>query len=111
MANSYLDKTGLSYFWNKIKTYMNDAFPLIRNGSLSPSGWINNRQTITVNGVSQSIHSQVIIVSPATKSDADKWAFFGVFCVGQTDNGLIFSCDQVPDSYISVRISIQEVRT
>ena len=38
MSNKYfLDKTGLSYFWNKIKTYMNDAFPLIRNSSLSPS--------------------------------------------------------------------------
>lgn len=28
MATSYLDKTGLSYFWGKIKNYVNNAIKI-----------------------------------------------------------------------------------
>ena len=88
-----------------------DGRPELRTATLTTSGWSNNAQTVTVQGVSADTSAQLIYVSPASKAAATAWGEAGVFCAGQDANSLTFVCDSVPSSNITVNISIQEAQT
>lgn len=81
--------------------------PLLRKATLSASGWSNNSQTVTVNGVLSDTNAQVVTVSPANKTSADAWGEGGVWCASQGTNSLTFTCESVPSSNISLNIVLQ----
>lgn len=85
----YLDNTGLSYFWNKIKAKSSTL-------TLTVAGWSNKAQTVTVNGVTT---SNLVIVSVNNNS-------FGITCTSQSTNQLKFTCDVLPTTAVSVEIAI-----
>lgn len=66
------------------------------------NGWSSNSQTVTVDGVTS---TNTVIVG-AHPSCQKIYAENGVFCVGQKDNKLIFSCELVPESDIQANVII-----
>ena len=72
MANNFLDKTGLSYFWEKIKTWVNEK---LANKLDKPSG-----------GTAGQILEKT--------ADGSKWADKPVMYVTVTNNGGTFSSDK-----------------
>lgn len=67
--------------------------------------WVNNQQTVTVPGATAD--NTIIIVSPTTEDDNDvKYANYGICCVSQQTNALIFKCKKVPTEDIYVGIGI-----
>ena len=70
--------------------------------TLSSSGWSNNSQTITVQGVTS---SNIVIVSPAPAS-ANEYTEAQIQCTAQAANSLTFSCGTVPSDSISVNVVI-----
>lgn len=108
MSNNFLDKAGLSHFWNKIKEYVGGYLPLMRTVTLTASGWSNNSQTVTVQGVLADSTKQAITVTPSTKTNMNNASSAGVWCASQGANSLTFTCDSVPTSDITFNIEIQE---
>lgn len=76
--------------------------------SLEASGWQSNQKTITVEGVTT---ENIVLLSPASKTDADTWTAAGVWCTGQGTNSLTFSCESVPSSAIGLNLVILEAAT
>lgn len=76
--------------------------------SLEASGWQSNQKTITVEGITT---ENIVLLSPASKADADAWTAAGVWCTGQGANSLTFSCESVPSSAIGLNLMILEAAT
>lgn len=76
--------------------------------SLEASGWQSNQKTITVEGITT---GNIVLLSPASKADADTWTAAGVWCTGQGANSLTFSCESVPSSAIGLNLMILEAAT
>lgn len=108
MSSNFLDKTGLSYFWSKVKNFVNSKRPTCVQAIVTTSGWSNNSQTVTVPGVLADSSKQAITVTPSTKIDMNNASSAGVWCASQGENSLTFTCDSVPTSNISFNIKIQE---
>ena len=81
--------------------------PLIRTATLTVSGWTNKVQTLNVNGVKASA-TQIVTVSPKTRSDSIGWGTFGIFCSTQGEGFLSFDCNHTPTYDIQLNIIIQE---
>ena len=69
---------------------------------LTTSGWSNNTQTATVQGVTS---SNIIIASPAPAS-LNAYTEAQIQCTAQATNSLTFSCGTVPSASISVNVVI-----
>lgn len=80
----------------------------IVSATLLASGWSNNTQTLTVEGVVSGATSQLINIGFVNKLAADAWDDFGLYCDQPGNNTLSFLCDYVPDKDIGLLISIQE---
>ena len=78
---------------------------LVRNVTIPASGWIDNEQTVTVDGVLSDATSCTIIVGPDWSS-ADVCEAFGVDCIGQGNNSLTFQCSFVPDEDVIMNATI-----
>lgn len=84
--------------------------PKAHEVTLPASGWSNNAQTVTVQGVKTS--GQSVRISPATKTDADNWVAAGVWCSEPTTaNQLVFTCDTAPTENININVELQEVQS
>lgn len=70
--------------------------------SLPASGWTDNAQTVTANGVTA---SNTVIASPAAASYT-AYAESMIRCTGQAENTLTFVCDAVPSADITVNITV-----
>lgn len=69
---------------------------------LVSTDWVNDSQTITVNGVTA---SNTVIISPAPASAAD-YAEAGILCTAQAANSLTFTCDTTPSNSITLSVVI-----
>ena len=70
--------------------------------TLSSSGWSNNQQAVTVNGVTT---SNDVIVAPEPASIAT-YGECGVYCSAQASNKLTFKCISKPASNLTVNVLI-----
>lgn len=84
------------------------SLPKSKTVTLTASGWNNNTQTVTVNGVSASEATQLITVSP-TKTKVNKYIESGIYCSGQAENSLIFTCSEAPTEDIIIYVTIEPV--
>lgn len=115
MAN-FLDKTGLSYFWSKVKNYVDNKVSESGASSvkavlitLSASAWDENfEQTVSVPGILAD-ESKQLIQPVAMVNSKDVYADSGVSCISQAENSLTFSCSNMPTSDLSVYIVVTEV--
>ena len=71
-------------------------------GTLVSGTWVNNSQTIMVNGVTA---NNTVMVSPAPISATD-WSSAGILCTGQNTNSLTFTCTSTPSANITVNVVI-----
>lgn len=76
--------------------------------TLTASGWSNNSQTVTVDGISADADGQLIIPVPDEDS-ADAYYNAGVQCVSQAANSLTFSCESVPSDDLEIYVMVQAV--
>ena len=76
--------------------------------TLPASGWSDNSQTVTVNGVVADETKQLIQPCPAMDSQS---AYYGaeVLCSEQAANSLTFTCQNVPTEDLTVYVVMQEV--
>ena len=77
----------------------------IKNITVPAAGWVNNEQTVTVNGVLADPARCTIIVGPDWSS-ADVCEICGVDCIAQGDNSLTFQCSYVPDEDVVINATI-----
>lgn len=89
-------------------TGLNSVKPKAVPITLSASGWSNNAQAVTVNGVLADEIKQLIQPVPSSASQ-ESYYESGVKCIGQSTNSLTFSCDSTPVGDLVVYIVIQEV--
>lgn len=78
---------------------------LIRNVTVPASGWVDNEQTVTVDGVLADAASCTVIVGPDW-STADECESCAVVCSGQGNNSLTFQCDYTPTEDIIMNATI-----
>lgn len=76
--------------------------------TLPASGWSDNAQTVTVNGVLADEAAQLIMPTPAIASQSAYYEA-GILCTGQAANQLTFTCSTVPTSNLTVYVVIQGV--
>lgn len=79
-----------------------------KNVILSASGWSNNSQTVTVEGVENNEQYQLIRPIPATSSQL-AYINAGIICTEQAANSLTFTCEEVPTEDLTVYILISGV--
>lgn len=126
----FLDLNGLSHFWDKVKNYIDsnsssgsfgnivqwediNGRPDLSDVSsmkvaqivLLSSLWIDNTQTITVDGISADENAQLIIPIPKAESKSN-YDSAGISCDSQVENTLIFSYKTVPVEDIKVNVFI-----
>lgn len=75
---------------------------------LEASAWVNNTQTVTVNGISSSEIAQLVYPAPANSSK-DAWDEAGIECTGFATNSLTFTAESTPTTNITVYVFIVEV--
>ena len=88
------------------------SLTLLRSAVLTVDAWSGDgpyTQNVTVSGVLADATKQAINVSPAPGYGA-AYGAAGVECTAQRANGLTFTCAAVPQSAITVNISIQEAK-
>lgn len=98
MANSYLDQSGVSALWAKIKSKF--AQKTTTTTTLSSTGWSGNSQTVTVNGITSTVD---VVVSPDPTS-ASVYSQCGVLCTGQGSGSLTFECETAPSTDLIVNV-------
>lgn len=134
--SNFLDKTGLSYFWQKVKAYVDgkiqNPWPISSGGTgattasaalsnlgaaeipisipipLNSSGWSNNTQTVDVPGVSANETEQLIQIVPQLSS-LEAYIEAGILCTAQGTSQLTFECETVPSTNILVYVVIQKL--
>lgn len=84
------------------------SLPKSKTVTLTASGWNNNAQTVTVNGVSASEITQLVTVSP-TKTKINKYIESGIYCSGQAENSLTFTCSEAPTEDITIYVTIEPI--
>lgn len=87
--------------------------PIPRTVTLSSSGWSNNQQTVTVQGVAANTSGQIIDWGPADETSYEACGSAKLFLKSSTSaNQLIFKAlGDVPTSNISINIRIQEAQS
>lgn len=87
------------------ETFTISFIPTTRTVTLPAAFWVNNSQTVAVNGVTA---QSAVTPAPAPES----WAAAGeagVYCSGQGADSLSFTCAKVPTVDLTYSVLIQEV--
>ena len=90
------------------KAYVDSKQPKYVPVTLTASGWSDNAQTVTVQGVLADETAQLIQPVPAIASQNAYYAA-GILCTGQAANSLTFTCATVPAENLTVYVVMQEV--
>lgn len=111
---AFLDETGLSYLWMKIKNYIDDKLSAGSGGSYTKVSvtfdglmWDSQSdgsyvQTLTVSGVTA---TNDILVAPIS-THADVYEEMGCSAIAQADNSVTFRCYDPQDVNVTVDIII-----
>lgn len=82
--------------------------PIYRSVTLSAESWSDNRQTVTVQGISADETKQMIQYMSAV-SNLDAYNEAGISCIAQGNNSLTFKCETVPSTNLSLYVVYQGV--
>lgn len=76
--------------------------------TLLKSGWSNNRQTVTVTGVSAEETQTDVMASPDPADSENRSAYMDndVYIIQQQDGAVVFACDSVPDRDLTVNVAV-----
>ena len=113
MAN-FLDKTGLSYFWSKVKNYVDNKVSESGGGAslltitLPSSGWSENTQVVSAPGILADETKQ-LIQPVAADTSKEAYDLYGISCTKQAADSLTFTCSQAPESDLTVYVVVTEL--
>ena len=74
-----------------------------KNGTITllSSGWANNRQTVTITGLTD---NDLIMFYPLTPEDNDLLSIFNIYCEAEAEMGeIVFHCGTKPSEDITLR--------
>lgn len=76
--------------------------------TLSAGGWSNNRQTVTVTGVSADETQTDVMASPDPADSENRAAYMDndVYIIQQQDGAVVFACDSTPDRDLTVNVAV-----
>lgn len=100
MAN-FLDDTGLQELWSIMKPKFVKSIPQAATITLQSDGWVENAQTITVEGMT----SSALIFSNPSRDSLDEYGSCEVKLTSQGTDSLGFVCTDVPSSNLTVNIA------
>ena len=86
------------------------ARPRLIRAILFASAWVNNTQTINVEGILADEEQQQIIIAPKSNSTV-AYNNAGVYCSGQASNSLTFTADVTPSVNLDLNITVQTLVT
>lgn len=89
---------------------INSLKPKKKSIILYANQWVNNLQTIVVDGISADENKQIIQPVPYL-IDQEEYIETLIICSGQGENSLTFKCSETPSKNLNVYIVIQEVAT
>lgn len=89
---------------NVLMEYMNNWVPVLTTITLPAADWVNNAQTVNVEGVK--MDSLVLVGPDLTEENYNAYIDAGVKCTAQNEGNLIFECESVPEIDLNVDISI-----
>lgn len=76
---------------------------------LTASGWNNNEQTVSMQGIIADDESQFVNITPVT-SNAEEYLTSNITCVSQSTNSLTFKClQQTPLNDLTVFVTYQNI--
>lgn len=78
---------------------------LAKNITLPASGWVDNEQTVTVNGVLADAELCTVIAGPDWSS-ADVCNDCEVNCIAQGNNSLSFQCTYIPNEDVVINVTV-----
>lgn len=114
LAN-FLDKSGLSYFWQKVKQYVDDKVSSVGGGSvvyeitLLSSGWSgDNTQVVSVPGIVFDEKKQ-LIQPAATRESKEAYELYMVSCTDNSEGSLTFTCAAPPEVDLKVLVSVTKL--
>lgn len=76
-----------------------------QSATLAAANWVNNEQTVTVQGVLADETAQLIQPVPSA-SDITAYISNGIVAIAQGANSITFKCDTVPSSDIDIYVVI-----
>lgn len=76
-----------------------------RSVTLSAAGWVDNEQSVTIDGVLADAE-RCTVITGSDWSSAGVYDICGVCCIAQGDNSLTFQCTYVPDEDIVVNVTV-----
>lgn len=95
------DRT-VDYLAATAATIQKGTNPIQRNISLTVSGWADNLQTVSVDSVT----ANSVVFTGADIGSNQEYADCEVWCSGQSDGTLTFSCVYVPNEEITINAVI-----
>lgn len=102
------DITAINKNWDTIDELLYNAIPKMTKVTIPGAGWNTNTmtQTVTVNGILADDTLQLVqaVPSPHSMGVATE---FGVYCSGQSNNALTFTCSTIPTEDIVFSVSYQ----
>ncbi len=87
------------------KKYVDALRPAQATVVLTQDGWTDGAQTVTAAGVLADETAQEIHVMPRT-GDMKAYMDAGIYCSGQSDGRLTFTCDSPPEGDVTVYVTI-----
>ena len=91
------------------KQYVDKQKPYRQSITLDMNAWVDNVQTVTVNGVLADESKQLIQIAPKVATQ-QKYFECGVRCTNQGENTLTFTANKKPNSALWLFVTIQEVQ-
>lgn len=104
---SYLDKTGVTKLWNKVKSEISDHSSAVLTATLSATGWSSNKQTVTVTGIKSTSNPVVDVKIDSTNISTIQNTLdeFAKVIHGTTaDNSMTFYCSEAPTIDLTILI-------
>lgn len=111
-GNMYVDmNVGTESSPNNKRMQINGMYnPTIQTITLPSSSWDTTlQQTVAVTGVSADQTAQIITISPDISYYVE-YLDAGVQCIGQAENSLTFSVEEIPSSDFIVYIAVQNCK-
>lgn len=89
---------------NNARQYIDNWAPRPVIVTLAAEGWVDNQQTVLVDGVAA---DNVVVVSP--DPDNDNYSIYvenEIRCISQSDNALVFQCGSTPSDDVTVNVVV-----
>lgn len=104
---SYLDTTGVTKLWNKVKSEISDRSSAVLTATLSATGWSSNKQTVTVDGIKSTSNPVVDVKISSTDISTIQNTLdeFAKIIHGTTaDDSMTFYCTETPTIDLTIVI-------